>query len=62
MRDGGSVEQAILIIFKSDYGCLVRKTDDLSGGLFPRLDYVVGDSQETVEERVLMETGPCVST
>lgn len=51
------MEQAILIIFKRDYGCLVRKTDDLSGGLFPRLDYVAGDSQETVEERVLMETG-----
>lgn len=51
------MEQAILIICRRDWGCLARKTADLSEGLYPRIAYASGDSPETVKERVRMETG-----
>jgi hypothetical protein len=55
------METAILVIVRRDSAFLTMNTDDLKGGLFPRIDFRHGESSDDLKSRVLKSTGVDVS-
>ena len=55
------MDTAILVIVRRDSAFLTMNTDDLKGGLFPRIDFRHGESSDDLKSRVLKSTGVDVS-